>query len=101
MPEDTTASAISRIREAFTRQPNLFHEFQPIGGVFARPLGRRSRFTGFTGIFAGRGITGFDEIRFSSKDCIGPPGHPWTATSSTSPRRCASIGRRTGLPSHT
>src|SRR5689334_22383105 len=36
MPVDTMASAISRISDSLTSQPNLFHEFQPMGGVAAR-----------------------------------------------------------------
>jgi len=37
MPVATMASAISRINDSLTSQPNLFHEFQPMGGVGARP----------------------------------------------------------------
>ncbi|NUT48762.1 MAG: hypothetical protein HOV94_15860 [Saccharothrix sp.] len=37
MPEATIRSAISRTIRSPTSQPNRFHEFQPIGGVGARP----------------------------------------------------------------
>src|SRR5580698_3696063 len=36
MPDFTTASAISLIMSSLTLQPNLFHEFHPMGGVSAR-----------------------------------------------------------------
>src|SRR5580704_17694028 len=36
MPDFTTASAIALIRSSLTLQANLFHEFQPMGGVSAR-----------------------------------------------------------------
>src|SRR5690349_20412706 len=39
MPDDTMASAAPRTTASFTLQPNLFHEFQPMGGVMARPFG--------------------------------------------------------------
>ena len=39
MPDDTIASAVSRISCSSMRQPNLFQLFQPIGGVGARPRG--------------------------------------------------------------
>ncbi len=43
MPEETTASAVSRISASLTSQPNLFHEFHPMGGVGARaPSGMRA-----------------------------------------------------------
>src|SRR6185369_11313532 len=38
MPLVTIASAISLISFSLTLQANLFQLFQPIGGVFARPL---------------------------------------------------------------
>src|ERR1041385_2346712 len=38
MPLVTIASAISLMSFSLTLQPNLFQLFQPIGGVFARPL---------------------------------------------------------------
>src|SRR4029078_3500058 len=38
MPLVTMASAIDFIRSSLTLQANLFQLFQPIGGVFARPL---------------------------------------------------------------
>ena len=37
MPDFTTASAISLIMSSLTLQPNLFHEFHPMGGVGASP----------------------------------------------------------------
>src|SRR3954447_23300967 len=36
MPDFTTASAISLIMSSLTLHANLFHEFQPMGGVRAR-----------------------------------------------------------------
>ena len=36
MPDFTTASAMPLIRSSLTLQANLFHEFQPMGGVSAR-----------------------------------------------------------------
>src|SRR5579872_3495743 len=36
MPDFTTASAMLLIMSSLTLQANLFHEFQPIGGVSAR-----------------------------------------------------------------
>src|SRR5208282_6442141 len=36
MPDLTTASAIFLIISSLTLQPNLFHEFHPMGGVSAR-----------------------------------------------------------------
>jgi hypothetical protein len=36
IPDFTTASAMPLIRSSLTLQANLFHEFQPIGGVSAR-----------------------------------------------------------------
>src|SRR5580698_9271166 len=36
MPDFTTASAIFLIISSLTLQPNLFQEFQPMGGVRAR-----------------------------------------------------------------
>src|SRR6266568_364427 len=36
MPDLTTASAMPLIRSSLTLQANLFHEFQPMGGVSAR-----------------------------------------------------------------
>jgi hypothetical protein len=38
MPDLTIASAILRIMSSLTLQANLFHEFQPMGGVRARVL---------------------------------------------------------------
>src|SRR6266853_1179492 len=39
MPDLTTASAMPLIMSSLTLQPNLFHEFHPIGGVGASALG--------------------------------------------------------------
>src|SRR6266536_673180 len=36
MPDFTTASAMPLIKSSLTLQANLFHEFQPMGGVSAR-----------------------------------------------------------------
>src|SRR5580765_2584841 len=36
MPDFTTASAMPLIMSSLTLQANLFHEFQPMGGVSAR-----------------------------------------------------------------
>src|SRR3954462_6128451 len=36
MPLDTMASALDLISTSLTLQPNVFHEFQPMGGVAAR-----------------------------------------------------------------
>src|SRR5260370_9802489 len=36
MPDFTTPSAMPLIRSSLTLQANLFHEFQPMGGVSAR-----------------------------------------------------------------
>src|SRR5215813_3320524 len=38
MPLETMPSAMDLIRASLTLQPNLFQEFQPMGGVRARPL---------------------------------------------------------------
>ena len=38
MPLSTMASAMLLMSFSLTSQPNLFHEFQPIGGVWARVL---------------------------------------------------------------
>ena len=46
MPLSTMASAMLLIRSSLTSQPNLFHEFQPIGGVCANVLYKES-FSGF------------------------------------------------------
>src|SRR5438046_10428808 len=40
MPLATMPSAMDLMRSSLTLQPNLFQEFQPIGGVWARPLSR-------------------------------------------------------------
>src|SRR5207237_5377501 len=37
MPDFTRASAMLLIMSSLTLQPNLFQEFQPMGGVRARP----------------------------------------------------------------
>src|SRR5438552_2831615 len=49
MPLDTMASAISRTLLSSTRDANLFQEFQPMGGVLAKPLG-------FNAVTGGRGL---------------------------------------------
>src|SRR5579862_6233140 len=36
IPDFTTASAMLLMRSSLTSQPNLFHEFHPMGGVRAR-----------------------------------------------------------------
>src|SRR5438093_1025625 len=38
MPDFTRASAMLLIMSSLTLQPNLFQEFQPMGGVSARPV---------------------------------------------------------------
>ena len=49
MPDFTTASAMPLIKSSLTLQANLFHEFQPIGGVSAR-LAEGEAFSCATGL---------------------------------------------------
>src|SRR6187399_2272736 len=39
MPRDTMASAMDLISASLTLHPNVFHEFQPMGGVAAKMAG--------------------------------------------------------------
>src|SRR6187402_1576132 len=62
MPRDTMASAIDLISTSLTLHPNVFHEFQPMGGVAAK--------------ISGTGPGALPASRFAPASCPAPAAPP-------------------------